>query len=258
MNKKLYTLSFFGVLMFFSFSSLQAQQQGGSIVLTHFGDSTYTTGMAGEFNFTDFVQGQTINIKGMYGDLATATEANVNYTIFATDWSAVVYAHELVFANDTIGELNGVIDVDFTIPMDADTFGVHDILDPDNDTLITPAPTFIQVRVWHGAPPPDGLDVFWYEFVRVFTGGSTSTQQPGFERLEGLEVFPNPARDEITINTFDNNAVKNVMIYDGTGKRVINQSITDNSLDVSNLHTGFHIVRVEQDGKIGILKIMIQ
>jgi len=257
MNKKFYTTIILSALMLISFNSMFAQQSGGSIVLTNFGDSTYTTGAAGEFNYTEFEVGQTINIKGMYGDVATATEANVNYTIFATDWSAVAYDTVEVFASTAMGGLNGVIDVDFTIPMDADTFGVHDILDPDTDTLITPAPTFIQVRIFHGDPPPTGLDVFWYEFVRVRGEGSLASSVNNFEKLEGLEIFPNPASEEVTINTLEDGEAT-VMVYDITGKRVMVTNLTSNRLDVSSLQTGFHLIRVEQNEKIGIVRLMIK
>jgi len=257
MNKKNYTQFILSALMVFSVSSLFAQQQGGSIVITNWGDSTYTTGMAGEFNYTEYEQGQTLNIKGMYGDVATATEVNINYTIFATDWSATVYDSVVVFANTAMGNLDGIIDYDFTIPIDADTFGVHDILDPDTDSLLTPAPTFIQVRIFHGDPPPAGLDVFWYEFVRVRGEGSLSSSVNDFEKLEGLEIFPNPASDEITINTVEE-AETSVMVYDVTGKRVMNTVLNSNRLDVSKLQTGFHVIRVEQDGKMGIVRLMIK
>ena len=256
MHKKLYITFFLSFSMFLFVSSVAAQQQGGSIVLTNFGDSTYTTGMAGEFNFTDFRQGDVINVKGAYGDIATVVEVNVNYTIFATDWSSVLYDTVQVFASVDSGNIDGLIDYDFVIPMDADTFGVHDILDPETDTLITPAPTYVQVRVFHDVLPQDGgPDVFWFEFVRV--RGNLLSSVNDFDPLEGLEIYPNPASDAITINTLDEGET-NIMVYDISGRRVMHQELVGNRLDVSQLHSGFHIVRVEQNGKMGIVRVMIE
>ncbi len=50
--------------MAFAVTTTFAQQQNGPIVLTMFGDSTYTTGMAGEFANMELKQGQTLNLKG--------------------------------------------------------------------------------------------------------------------------------------------------------------------------------------------------
>ena len=240
------------IVMLFA-ASLSAQQQGGSIVITNFADSVYTTGMAGEFNEIGFEQGQTINIKGAYGDVATAQEVNINYTIFAADWSGIVYTDVQVFANaaDSTAALDGIIDFDYTIPMDADTAGQHDIINTGVDTMV--AFDFIQIRVWHDTTA--GLDVFWYEFVNVRPAGSVAA--PKIEPIEGLKFYPNPASDEVIIETPEA-LEKNVMVYDVAGRRVMNTTILGNRLDVSQLHAGFHTVRVEQDGKISILKVLIQ
>ena len=242
--------------MVFSMASVFAQQQGGSIVLTNFGDSTYVNGVAGEFNYTEFDAGHTLNIKGMYGDVATAVELNVNYSIFATDWSSILYIDIDTFANTAMGNMDGIIDGDYTFPLDADVFGDHDILDPVTDSLITAAPTFLQVRVWHDVLPVNGgPDVFWYEFVRLYPEGTLGIVD--FDRLEGVKVFPNPASNEITINTKED-LETNVMVYDITGRRVINTTLKGNRLDVSNLQSGYHTIRVEQNGKMAILNIMIE
>jgi len=258
MIRKIYLKFIFSALMVFSISSLFAQQQGGSIVLTSFGDSTYVSGVAGEFNYTDYEQGQTVNVKGMYGQLGSAVELNVNYTVFALDWSVALYDTIQVFASTSMGNMDGLIDADFVIPMDADTFLQHDLLDPETDTLISQVPAIIQVRVWHDVlPAAGGPDVFWYEFVRVRPAGSLSTAVNDFERLEGVEIFPNPASNTITINTMED-VETIVMVYDMAGKRVINKTIRGNRLDVSNLHTGMHIIRVAQGSKMAIARVMIK
>jgi len=237
-------------LLLFTLSFSFAQQQGGSIVLTEFAGNPYTTGLAGEFANYELTQGDVVNVKGMYGDLGSAINVNVNYTIFAADWSGIVYDSVEIFADVEMGNLDGIINFDFVVPMDADTAGQHDIITA-TDTM--PAFDFIQVRVVHEEAA--GLDVFWYEFVNVRPDVSSSTND--FARLEDLQVYPNPAVNEINIET-NGTGSKNVMVYDITGKRVINQSINGDRLDVSNLSSGMHTIRVEQNGKIGINKIMIQ
>jgi len=258
MNQKFYLIFILSTLFVFCMSSLTAQQSSGSIVLTNFGDSTYVSGMAGEFNYTEFEQGQTINVKGMYGDLSTAVEMNCNYTIFTTDWSSVAYDSIVVYASTAMGNMDGLIDVDFTFPMDADTFGVHDIFDPVTDSLVTQAPTFFQTRVWHNVLPADGgPDVFWYEFVRLRPAGSLTSAVDDFVQLEGVSIFPNPASNELNITT-EEPGVVNVMVYDVSGRRVIDQNISGGRLDVSSLQSGYHVIKVEQEGKIAISRVMIK
>ncbi|MEM6964282.1 MAG: T9SS type A sorting domain-containing protein [Bacteroidota bacterium] len=257
MNKKFYTFVISSLFLLCTFTNAFGQQNAGSLVLTSFADSAYTTGAAGQFTGLCLERGQTVNIKGMYGDLATVTSVNINYTIFASDWSGVVYEETQIFASDTSGVLDGNIDFDFVIPMDADTAGQHDVLDQATGDTLAEAFDYLQVRVTHEASAM--LDVFWYEFVNIrpVGGCSESTSVRGFESIEGLEVFPNPASDEITINT-PNNLEKEIMVYDVTGKRVMVTNLAGNRLDISSLDTGFHTIRVLEDGKVGIFKLMVQ
>jgi len=258
MNKNSYIL--FILLMVFSITTTFAQQNAGALVITSYADSVYTTGAAGEFSQLQFEQGQTVNWQGMYTTTAEgpngtedATEVNINYTIFLPGWGGTAYEDKQIFADATVGSLDGQIDFDYTIPMDADTFGMHD----DSGTGATQI-AYMQCRVvFETLPGTDGFpDVFWYEFVQIRPAG-TITSTDILEKIDGLEIYPNPADNEVMIET-PLDLMKNVQVYDMTGKLVLNLDTQDNRLDVSQLASGFHFIKIEQDGKYGGQKIMIK
>jgi hypothetical protein len=59
----------------------------------------------------------------------------------------------------------------------------------------------------------------------------------------GWSIYPNPASDLLYINGLNNESAT-VTIFDVSGKIVINQSLTNNTIDVSSLPKGIYILRV--------------
>jgi len=66
---------------------------------------------------------------------------------------------------------------------------------------------------------------------------------------ENLVIYPNPAKDMITISSSIalNNAV--YTIYDITGKQVLNANLNSNTINVSKLSTGIYVLKITVDGK---------
>jgi hypothetical protein len=249
MLKNVYTL-FFAVALMFATTIVSAQSTAGPIQINSVADSTNVT--AGDNFARLFFRGETINIQGAYGDVAMAKSGYVTYQVFAADWSSTVYDVPQVFldVDSAIGTANGVIDVDFTFANDAPYFGQHHDSTDVND--IKTAFYFIQARVVY-----DPInDTFWNLFVEVSEGAvGTKRITP---MLTSLEVFPNPAANQVRIETDDNNAEKSVQVFDMTGKLVLEKTMTGNMLDISHLNTGFHVIRVEQNGKVGGQKLMVK
>ena len=75
-----------------------------------------------------------------------------------------------------------------------------------------------------------------------------------------FELFPNPANNEVTIKAL--NQISNISIIDILGKQVysktINDSLTELKIDVSSFNTGLYIVKVLNNSKISIKKLIIQ
>ncbi|WP_452230489.1 MULTISPECIES: FG-GAP-like repeat-containing protein [unclassified Lacinutrix] len=64
-----------------------------------------------------------------------------------------------------------------------------------------------------------------------------------------LNIYPNPAKDLVTINSSIelNNAV--YTIYDITGKQILNGNLKENTIHVSKLNSGIYILKITVDGK---------
>jgi len=73
-----------------------------------------------------------------------------------------------------------------------------------------------------------------------------------------FSVFPNPVSNGILTIQSQSNSLKNIGIYDVTGKQVYQKSTTTNQINISNLKTGLYFVRVQQDGKIATKKLIVE
>lgn len=74
--------------------------------------------------------------------------------------------------------------------------------------------------------------------------------------IDGLRVYPNPAKDIVTIAT-DAGATKNVQVFDIVGKKVMENTI-QNTLNISGLNKGVYILKIEENGKIATKKLVVE
>ena len=88
------------------------------------------------------------------------------------------------------------------------------------------------------------------------SGDVTASASVKQDNIDGLSIYPNPARDIITIAS-NSTAVKNVTISDITGKKVIETSTAQN-VNVANLKAGVYIIHITQDGKTALRKLVIK
>ena len=90
--------------------------------------------------------------------------------------------------------------------------------------------------------------------LSIFSG-SMSIQDP--ETLE-MNIYPNPVNGNfVTIQT-PINGVKYVKVFDITGKRLINTSLSANTLEVSSLSAGMYLIKVTVDGQSKTSKLVVR
>ncbi|MBF8149187.1 VCBS repeat-containing protein [Winogradskyella sp. F6397] len=70
------------------------------------------------------------------------------------------------------------------------------------------------------------------------------------ETLVDLTIYPNPVEADLTIKTSADVINKIATVFDVNGKRVLNQKLKSNTVDVSNLTSGVYFLRLESEGKI--------
>lgn len=75
----------------------------------------------------------------------------------------------------------------------------------------------------------------------------------------GIDIFPNPATDVLTIQS-DLSSTMEVEILNSFGQIVLAESLLEstNAVDISQLASGIYFVKVLVDGKVGVLKVVIE
>jgi hypothetical protein len=86
------------------------------------------------------------------------------------------------------------------------------------------------------------------------TAGTLSTNS--FDKL-GLNIYPNPVRNGfVTIKTNSNQPLQ-VAVYDVLGKQVISKTVSNNTLNVSNLKAGIYLVQVTENNTTSTKKLIV-
>ena len=89
----------------------------------------------------------------------------------------------------------------------------------------------------------------------TFGQGLLAVQQ---NTISGLKVYPNPVTNGNLFITSDSNTAKQVVVYDILGKQIINATVTNQPLNVSNLNAGVYMVKITESGKTATRKLVIQ
>ncbi len=76
------------------------------------------------------------------------------------------------------------------------------------------------------------------------------------ETLGNVVLYPNPVEDILIIQTSGDLTEKIATVFDITGKRVYNQKLLNNELNVSSLQNGVYFLRIESNGKRLIKKFV--
>ena len=110
--------------------------------------------------------------------------------------------------------------------------------------------------VYIGFRHHDISDMFVLNVDDVSISSSTmSIQDP--ETLE-MNIYPNPVNgDFVTIQT-PVNGVKYVEVFDITGKRLINTSLSADTLEVSSLSAGMYLIKVTVEGQSKTSKLIVR
>lgn len=101
------------------------------------------------------------------------------------------------------------------------------------------------------------------EIDEIRVGGNWAAVAPSSlgikeNAIAGLKVFPNPVKNGNLYITSDNNASKSVVVFDVLGKQVINTTVSNQPINVSNLNAGVYIVKITEAGKIATRKLVIE
>jgi hypothetical protein len=90
---------------------------------------------------------------------------------------------------------------------------------------------------------------------------TTGSAVPTVDIKKKIKVYPNPAKNQVTIESDDELSGGIAVIYNFNGQKLIEQPLNSNStqMDISNLITGVYVVKVSsKNGDTGQQKLIIQ
>lgn len=76
--------------------------------------------------------------------------------------------------------------------------------------------------------------------------------------IEGFSLYPNPVTNGKVYITTQQNAPKEVMIFDVFGSRIMQTTILGKELNLSNLDAGVYVVRVLELNKVATRKLIVK
>jgi len=76
--------------------------------------------------------------------------------------------------------------------------------------------------------------------------------------LDQVSIYPNPTNTGKVTITSSNSDAMNVQVFDILGKQVKNETLTNNTLNVSNLNTGVYILKITQNNATTTKKLVIK
>ena len=94
-------------------------------------------------------------------------------------------------------------------------------------------------------------------FPRFASDIDTSLSTNEFNSDE-LAMYPNPAKSGFVTISSSNNDAMNVQVFDILGKQVKKETLTNNTLDVSNLNSGMYLVKITQNNASITKKLVIE
>ncbi|GAB5563695.1 MAG: hypothetical protein Wins2KO_07580 [Winogradskyella sp.] len=246
----------------------------GAIIITEIMQNPSAVGDGdGEYFEVYNTTGTDINLNGwLITDLSSASE---NFTVMG---SLIVPANGYaVFGVNGDSMANGGLNVDYVYS------GLF--LGNGTDELsIQCGGTPIDEVTWdNGAtfPDPNGasmqLDLNFYDatsndnganwFVGTLTYGAGDIGTPGTDNetlslnqfdATSFSIFPNPNNTGVVTITSSVNEEMNVQVFDLLGKQVKNETLTNNTLNVSNLKTGIYLVKITQNNATVTKKLVIK
>ena len=70
-----------------------------------------------------------------------------------------------------------------------------------------------------------------------------------------ISVYPNPVKDILYIN-YQNETIEEIVVYDLLGKKIVEQKTNNNQINLSELKSGFYVVKIKTQSGVKTEKII--
>lgn len=99
-----------------------------------------------------------------------------------------------------------------------------------------------------------GSEYFRLDNLNIF-GNTLSTVS---NEAKEFSLYPNPVKDGFVNITSKNNDAISVSVFNVLGKQVLNQTVSNNQLNVANLNAGVYILQISQNGNTTTKKLVVK
>jgi hypothetical protein len=79
-----------------------------------------------------------------------------------------------------------------------------------------------------------------------------------FDKINGLQMYPNPVSGNALNIVSDKNAEMQVQIFDMLGKQVLDAAVANNTVNIGNLESGIYLVKINEDGVTATRKLVVK
>lgn len=76
--------------------------------------------------------------------------------------------------------------------------------------------------------------------------------------ISGFKLYPNPATADIVYVTTEQNAIKQIRVFDVFGELILTDRISNKALDISRLSPGVYMVQVIENNKSINRKLVVR
>lgn len=92
----------------------------------------------------------------------------------------------------------------------------------------------------------------------AFELGATLSVDNKIYNANSVDVYPNPASNRVNIKSL--NAISKINIYDVSGKQVFKSNVNskNDSIDISNLSRGIHLMVIESEGQKTVKRLIVK
>jgi len=166
----------------------------------------------------------------------------------ATDWTANVFIKALDPNNGYADALNGAYVT--ALPTD----GMFSVTVPAGELAVG----FI-VQAGFAVNGPNANPDNQAANGKVILGGDVDAPMSIDDvNVLDMRIYPNPVDGNFVTILSPINGTKYVQVFDIMGKRVMDTSINNNTLDVSSINSGFYMIKVTIDGQSKISKLIVR
>jgi carboxypeptidase T len=188
------------------------------------------------------------------------TETNLAYVTFYAKWDIEPYYDKVQFQVSTNGGATWIPQCGRFTTLGSGMFGGHQLLDEplyeglrnewvhEEIDLSEYAGQVIQIRFQLRSNGNNRRDGFYFDDLRIYYDQTSSLDELNYE----LQVFPNPATDEITVLLGENGQV-HLSLVDLTGKILLEHegTLTEGRLNIplDSIESGIYLLRISKDSK---------